>query len=161
MVILTLSQVSNPEDSELYKQFKKSEIVKDEALEVISNQVLPAFQMLCDYIHGKYYKECLRPNPGVDSIRNNGKEFYQAFLDYHNQVDDLYPNDIYEYGIEQLNKATTRFIELAAILGYGDDLSFSEAVEAVTKDPDAFFDSKEDTLQVNTNSVFIYYFQFL
>ena len=143
----TLLQVSDPKDSQFYKQFQKNDAFKEEALAMIADEVLPAFKKLGDYVHGDYYA-CLRPRAGVHSVRNNGQELYQGFIDYHNQLDGLYPNDIYDYGIQELDKATARFVELAAILGYGDDLSFSEAVEAATNDPDSFFKTKEAVLQV-------------
>ncbi len=139
-------------ESGFYKQFSKNEAVKEEAADVIENQVLPAFKKLGDFVHGEYYDN-LRPMAGVNSVRTGGVELYQAFVEYHTTLRDHTPRDIYVYGSEQLEKSVARFVELAESLGYGTGLTFQEAVEAVTGDESVLFEGKNETVQAFVDEI--------
>ena len=130
------------------KQFNKNAAVKSEAESIVKNEILPKFKILQDYIYGEYQNH-LRKGPGLVSLGNlKGTEFYQGCLKYSTTLENPEAEDLHKYGLEANAKSKQRFVELAIELGHGgQNLTFAEAVEAVTNDPSYVFESSDEIME--------------
>ncbi len=137
--------MENPEDSVFFKNFANGP-VKDEALDIIGNEVLPAFKDLHDYVFG-YYSNHLRPGPGLESIKDKGKDLYQSFVQYYCASKMIVPVLLFNSGMTDLTEYKTRLVEVAQLMGFtanGGD--FSEAVDAIKNDHDSYFGSPSEIM---------------
>ena len=75
--------------------------LQNEAKEVISNDVLPAFKNMEIYILDEYINH-LRSSPGISSLPN-GLEMYQGYLEYHTTISDISPGFKDFIGFKNLN----------------------------------------------------------
>jgi uncharacterized protein (DUF885 family) len=138
-------QVENAEESEFFKQFSKNNLVRDKALEVIQNQIIPTFKKLQDFVHGEYSKH-LRKSAGLVSLNNlKGDEFYQACLDFHATLKGVDARELHNFGLKSLRTSQARFVKLAKILGLSGNESptFVEAAQWYDNNPNMFFNSSE------------------
>ncbi len=117
--------------------------------------MLPAFQELRDFVHGEYSNN-LRHGPGIIDSCHDGKELYQAFIDYHTTAEGMTPESLFKYGQEQLELSTERFVELAEIIYSSrrkSKMTFEDAVKAVVEDKKSLFRNKEETLDAFIDEV--------
>jgi uncharacterized protein (DUF885 family) len=138
-------QVDKAEESEFFIQFSKNNLVRDEALKVIRNQIIPSFKKLQDFIHGDYSKH-LRKSAGLVSLNNlKGDEFYQACLDFHATLKGVDARELHNFGLKSLRTSQARFVKLAKILGLSGNESptFVEAAQWHDNNPNMFFNSSE------------------
>ena len=92
-------QVSDIEKSDFLKQFLTNDKVKDEAKNVVQNEILPRFKVLQNYIFGEYQNH-LRKGPGLVAMNNlKGAEFYQGCLQSYTSLDNVDPADLHQVNI--------------------------------------------------------------
>jgi uncharacterized protein (DUF885 family) len=63
--------------------------IQNEAKEVITNEVLPAFKNMEIYILDEYMNH-LRTSPGI-SILPGGQKMYQGYLEFHTSISNISP----------------------------------------------------------------------
>ena len=95
-------QVTDIEKSDFLAQFLANDQVKNEAIKVVQNEILPRFKTLQDYIFGEYQNH-LRNGPGLVAMNNlQGTEFYQGCLQSYTSLDNVDPADLHQVN-KQLN----------------------------------------------------------
>ena len=89
-------QVTDIEKSDFLAQFLANDQVKNEAIKVVQNEILPRFKTLQDYIFGEYQNH-LRKGPGLVAMNNlQGTEFYQGCLQSYTSLDNVDPADLHQ-----------------------------------------------------------------
>ena len=136
-------QVSDPTESEFYKQFEKikdnlpevtdeeAARLQDKARTVIKEHILPSFKKLQEYVFGEYY-EHLRPEAGVHSLPN-GQEYYQACIDYFTSLRGVNASEIHQIGLEEIKNLRQQAEKSAFELGMGN-LTFTQIAEMLRTD---------------------------
>ena len=147
-------QVSDIEESQFLTQFLKNDKVKDEAKQIVQNDILPRFKLLQDYIYGEYQNH-LRKGPGVVAMNNlQGSDFYKGCLHSYTSLDNLDPADLYQYGVENVDKSQKRFVELSILLGHGNEsMTFDEAAEKVSTDQSYLFENSNQVIEAYNDEV--------
>ncbi|TRY62907.1 hypothetical protein TCAL_05766 [Tigriopus californicus] len=161
--------------NQLPTQFGEEVVTKlqEEAKVVISEQVIPAYKKLDDFIQSRYYNY-LRPSIAVSSI-NNGVEFYQEALDFHFSLDSVTPQEVHDLGKREVallrakvedileeNNVTVPISELAAFIRAQPGQTFEDQqgildfmeglITSVNKKlPDLFFESITSPESLNVN----------
>ena len=148
-------QVSDPKESEFYRQFEKMkqrlpevedwEIkrVQKEAQMIIKEQVIPAFQKLQDFIYNEYSQH-LRKTSGVHSLPG-GQDFYQACIDYHTTVSGFTPEAIHNIGLSEVKELRDKVKQASIDLGYGE-LSFEDFIIKLKSEKEQYFETGNETI---------------
>ena len=123
----------NVTNSGFYKMLAKNNSTKNEAAQIIKEEILPSYEILSNYIFGEYYKH-LRPGPGIESLTNlKGDEFYEANLEFYTTQSNVDPKEIHQFGYECLKKSQERFKEIVVKMGYvNESATFMESLNAIT-----------------------------
>ena len=148
-------QVSEIEESQFLKQFLKNDKVKDEAKKIVQDEILPRFKTLQNYIFDGEYQNHLRKGPGVVAMNNlQGNEFYKGCLHSYTSLDNLDPADLYQFGLESNAKSKKRYLELAILLGHGNEsMTFDEAVEKVSMDQTYLFENSTQVIEAYKDEI--------
>ena len=95
----------NVTDTKFYQKFAENEMTKEEAAEVIKNEIIPAYKDIQRYIFEDYYKYT-RSGPGLLSFSNlRGQEYYQACLKDFTGQSDVDADELHMFGLESLKKS--------------------------------------------------------
>ncbi|MFC5861590.1 DUF885 domain-containing protein [Acidicapsa dinghuensis] len=128
-----------PEDSPLAQPLKKFPAsisaadqtrIKQEMLDVIAKQVLPAYQKLARFMESTYVPAG-RTDPGIWALPDGDK--YYAFLVRRTTTTDLTPAQIHQIGLDEVAKDETDMLAIAKKLGFADLKSFEEHVKTDPK----------------------------
>ena len=146
--------VENPKTSNFYHPFRnmkkfenqsKVDLIQEEAESLIEDEVLPAYRKLEKYIFEEYINH-LRSGPGVIHMRN-GKEFYQACLNFYTTIPGMNPEYIHQMGLDQVKRLREGFVtDVTKKLGFPNN-TFEGLLEAVRSMPDQQFDTVADMLK--------------
>lgn len=124
-------QVKNVEKSLFYHPFRNlkntepEREIREKAIKLITEDVLPAFQDLSDFVQNVYMNH-LRPEAGVWSMAN-GKEFYQKCLEYHTTLDDIDAEKVHQIGLENVDQLRKGVEQLARSMNL--NMNFSSFVQ--------------------------------
>lgn len=150
-------QVVDPENSPFYEPFRRLDFVdghlekavkdgyRDEARRVIASMVLPAFRNLSTFIQDEYMKH-LRPAPGVWSLGPNGKDFYQACLEYHTTLKNVTPEEVHEIGMQSIEDLKDGVLDVAKNQLDLGNMSFSDVLDYIRNSEELRFQTKEEGL---------------
>lgn len=109
---------------------------------IISEQVIPAFKKLDDFIQTRYIN-FLRPSIGVSSIQN-GEEFYQEALNFHITLDSVTPQEVHDLGKREVKDLRAK---VETILWENNvSVPISELANFVKTQPGQTFESEHDIL---------------
>ncbi len=141
---------TTPEATDFYVPFKRLKgssssvrSVQHEALEVIRDQVQPAFNKLKDFLFG-VYSDNLRKIIGVSGLPD-GQKFYQAALEYHTTIKGITPEEVHNIGLDEVRRLKTEMMAVAEDMGY-KNMTFKQFVKALKSDPAQSFASREELL---------------
>ena len=140
--------------SAFFQMFAKHDGTREEAAKVITNEVLPAFKDLEEYLFNDYY-QYVRSKPSVKSMSNlKGEEFYQASLEYFTTLSNVNADDLHQYGLESLQRSQIRLKDLALRLGYANDsTSIADIFKNVKADGNLYLKSDKEVLHAYVKSI--------
>lgn len=118
-----------------------AEKLRFEALEVLETHFKPALLKLQHFIEEEYMLS-LRPDIGISSLPN-GKEFYQACLNYHLNL-PMTPEEVHSIGLKEVSRIETEMQRIIKSLGL--NLSNKEFAESLRKDEKFAFSSPDELL---------------
>lgn len=142
---------SSPENTVFFVPFKNPpssidvavmNVMKQEALTVIADDILPALSKLSAYIRQEYMASC-RPREGIDSVRG-GAEFYQRCLKWHTSL-DVTPDEVHAIGVAEvarIQKEMKRVMEKTGFTG-----GIREFIEKLRSDDKFYFSSEDECLE--------------
>ncbi len=128
-----------PEDSPLAEPLKKFPAsipaadqarIKQEMLDAIAKQVLPAYQRLARFLESTYVTAG-RTDPGIWAMPDGDK--YYAFLVRRTTTTNLTPAQIHQIGLDEVAKDEADMLAIAKKLGFADLKSFEEHVKTDPK----------------------------
>ncbi|XP_054719702.1 uncharacterized protein LOC129229422 [Uloborus diversus] len=146
-----------PDASVFYKPFlsipkkiseKEKNDLKSRALKSLSEDVLPSFKKLQEFIKNEYFKH-LRKNVAITSVPN-GKEFYEACLDFHLGFRDY--NAIHEAGLNEVQRITEKIERVIASLKL--KMTVSEFANHIKEDKQFYFNTEKELIEEYKNIVF-------
>ena len=140
--------VDEPENSLFYKPFANmpenfSESdklrLREQAVKVIAEKVIPAYQILYDYFNDTYYPAC------TDSIgasdRPNGKAHYE-FLVRRFTTTDLTPGEVHEIGLKEVARIRGEMDLVIEETGFEGD--FQAFLHYLRTDPKFYYTSADE-----------------
>ncbi len=148
---------TTPEATDFYVPFKNLKgtspsvvAIQKEALQVIRDEVLPAFKKLKNYVQNEYIRH-LRPKIGLSSLPD-GEKLYQSFLEFHTTIKGITPEEVHNTGLEEVRRLKKGMMQVAQDLGYRNH-TFKQFVEAIKSDPAQFFASRDECLDFYKSTV--------
>ena len=142
--------VERAEESPFYSPFlelpesllsgEKAELLAT-ADEVISRDVIPAYQRLYDFFHEEYFPGA-RKSLGASQLPD-GERFYQAQIRLYATL-DLSPQQIHNIGLEQVARIRSEMEEIIRGLGFAGD--FSAFLEFLRTDPQFYAKTPRELL---------------
>jgi uncharacterized protein (DUF885 family) len=117
------------------------ERLRQQAVEVFSGQVAPAFRKLREYLEATYIPRA-RQSIAMSALPNG--EAWYAFSVRQQTTTDLTPRQIHEIGREEVRRIRKEMDDLIARIGWKG--SFAEFLRFLRSDPRFFFDRPEDLL---------------
>ncbi|XP_045618072.1 uncharacterized protein [Procambarus clarkii] len=159
-VVDQLDKLGGPvEDSVFYKPFlhtpstvtpEQRTTLRHQAQERIKQDLLPAFKRIRDFIETDYLP-ATRPEIAVSSLEG-GQEFYQACLKFHTST-NLTPQEIHNLGVTEVARIEEEVLKTAVEIQM-EGKTFSEISQALKKDPEQSFSSKEELLSTYRNAAY-------
>jgi uncharacterized protein (DUF885 family) len=136
----TLEQVKQlasqkPEDSPLALSLKKfpasvspkeQERIKQETLDALSKEVLPAYMRFARFLEVSYIPAG-RTTPGISSLPDGAK--YYQYLIRHSTTTDLTADQIHQIGLDEVKKDEAEMLAIAQKLGFQDLKSFRASLK--------------------------------
>lgn len=136
---LFFSKFSNyPENFSLSDQ----QVLTEQALQVIKNDVIPAYQAFYNFFKDEYLPAC-RDTVGLSALPQ-GKAYYQHLINYHTTT-QLTPDEIHNIGLKEVarNKAEMdKVIQEVKFKG-----SFAEFLTFLRTDPQFYYQTPEALLE--------------
>ncbi|NVK24105.1 MAG: DUF885 domain-containing protein [Gammaproteobacteria bacterium] len=142
--------VDKPEDSVFFAPFKELSFlteqqqteIKQLAAQVITNQVVPAYQSFRDFMSEEYIPNS-RKSIGVQYIPN-GKSYYQNRSDHYTTT-DLSAQEIHEIGLSEVKRIRAEMQTIIDQLEF--DGSFAEFLTFLRSDPQFYATTPEQLLK--------------
>jgi uncharacterized protein (DUF885 family) len=128
-----------PEDSPLAAPLKKfpasfsaaeQQRIKDEMLNVIGKEVLPAYIRFARFLEASYIPAG-RDKPGIGALPDGDR--YYRFLVRRNTTTDLTPEQIHQIGIDEVARDEAQMLAIAQKLGFKDLASFRASLKSNPK----------------------------
>lgn len=116
--------------------------LRNEALEAIAEDVIPAYQAFEAFFRNEYMPAC-RQREGITSVPG-GDDYYRFLIRYFTTT-DLSPKEIHEIGLEETKRIRG---EMQAIIDQLEfEGSFQDFLSSLREDPQFYADSPQDLLE--------------
>jgi uncharacterized protein (DUF885 family) len=128
-----------PEDSPFAQPLKSfpaaikpldQERIKQEMLDAIAHEVLPAYMRFARFLEVSYVPAC-RTDPGISSLPDGAK--YYQFLIRRNTTTNLTPGQIHQIGLDEVKRDEAQMLVIAQKLGFQDLAAFRASLNANPK----------------------------
>ena len=143
--------VDNPKDSLFFNKFKvypkgftakQQQQLTEQALAVIKNKVIPAYEKLYVFLEEDYLPAC-RDSAGIWAL-NKGKDYYEQRIDFYTTT-KLSADEIHSIGLKEVARnraAMDKIIEEVNFTG-----SFSDFLTFLRTDPQFYYQTPEALLE--------------
>ena len=119
---------------------EKNQII-DNAKELITNKIIPAYQELNAYLKNEYLPKS-RDSIGLDGVPN-GKEWYEYVTRYHTTT-NLTPDEIHNIGLNEVKRIRSEMEQIIKDLEWEGD--FKSFLNYLRTSPRFYYDNGEDLL---------------
>ena len=119
---------------------EKNEII-DDAKELITNKIIPAYQELNTFLKNEYLPKS-RDSIGLDGVPN-GKEWYEYLARYHTTT-NLTPDEIHDIGLNEVKRIRSEMEQIIKDLEWEGD--FKSFLNYLRTSPRFYYDNGEDLL---------------
>ena len=119
---------------------EKNQII-DNAKELITNKIIPAYQELNAYLKNEYLPKS-RDSIGLDGVPN-GKEWYEYVARYHTTT-KLTPDEIHNIGLNEVKRIRSEMEQIIKDLEWEGD--FKSFLNYLRTSPRFYYDNGEDLL---------------
>jgi len=119
---------------------EKNEII-DDAKELITNKIIPAYQELNTFLKNEYLPKS-RDSIGLDGVPN-GKEWYEYVARYHTTT-NLTPDEIHDIGLNEVKRIRSEMEQIIKDLEWEGD--FKSFLNYLRTSPRFYYDNGEDLL---------------
>ena len=119
---------------------EKKQII-DNAKELITNKIIPAYQELNAYLKNEYLPKS-RDSIGLDGVPN-GKEWYEYVARYHTTT-NLTPDEIHNIGLNEVKRIRSEMEQIIKDLEWEGD--FKSFLNYLRTSPRFYYDNGEDLL---------------
>ena len=119
---------------------EKNQII-DNAKELITNKIIPAYQELNAYLKNEYLPKS-RDSIGLDGVPN-GKEWYEYVARYHTTT-NLTPDEIHNIGLNEVKRIRSEMEQIIKDLEWEGD--FKSFLNYLRTSPRFYYDNGEDLL---------------
>ncbi len=128
-----------PEDSPFAQPLKAfpaaikpldQERIKQETLDAIAHEVLPAYMRFARFLEVSYVPAC-RTDPGISSLPDGAK--YYQFLIRRNTTTNLTPDQIHQIGLDEVKRDEAEMLVIAQKLGFQDLAAFRASLNSNPK----------------------------
>ena len=121
--------------------FSKDEIkeIQDQALEVISRDIIPAYKNLLKFFEKKYLPNC-RISIGISEIPN-GKAYYE-FTARRFTTTDLTPEEIHQIGLDEVKRIRDEMDDVIESVSWKG--TFKAFLNDLRTNPKFYFDNPDD-----------------
>jgi uncharacterized protein (DUF885 family) len=109
---------------------KEQERIKQETLDAIGKEVLPAYLRFARFLEVSYVPAG-RTQPGVSALPDGAK--YYKFLIHHTTTTDLTAEQIHQIGLDEVKRDESEMLAIAQKLGFKDLKSFQDSVKSNPK----------------------------
>jgi len=113
----------------------------DDAKELISNKIIPAYQELNTFLKDEYLPQS-RDSIGLDGVPN-GKEWYEYVARYHTTT-SLTPDEIHDIGLNEVKRIRSEMEKIIKDLEWEGD--FKSFLNYLRTSPRFYYDNGEDLL---------------
>ena len=146
---IQLQLVNEPTDSPFFNVFEempetiddRSEI-RDKAIQVISESVIPAYQKFSDFFVNEYLPAS-RTSIGVADLPN-GYAWYENLARYHTST-ELTPEEIHQIGLSEVQRIRSEMDKIIERVGW--EGTFDEFLNFLRTDPQFYYETSEELLQ--------------
>lgn len=149
----TISQhiVEDPQNSALFEPFTRmpdqfSELqkahYKQQAVDLIQQAVVPAYQAMHDFFVNQYMPEC-RKSPGIASVEG-GDDYYAYTANYYTTT-DLTPKQIHDLGLSEVERIQAEMNAIIEQVGF--EGSYAEFLEFLATDPRFYAQDPQDVME--------------
>ena len=119
---------------------EKNQLI-DDAKELISNKIIPAYQELNEFLKNEYLPKS-RDSIGLDGVPD-GKKWYEYVARYHTTT-NLTPDEIHEIGLSEVSRIRSEMEEIINDLKWDGD--FKSFLNYLRTSPRFYYDNGEDLL---------------
>ena len=119
---------------------EKNQLI-DDAKELISNKIIPAYQELNEFLKNEYLPKS-RDSIGLDGVPD-GKKWYEYVARYHTTT-TLTPDEIHEIGLSEVSRIRSEMEEIINDLKWDGD--FKSFLNYLRTSPRFYYDNGEDLL---------------
>lgn len=143
--------ITEPENSRFLSPFESmpssisendAEQLKQKALDVITEKVMPAYTELADFLNNEYYPAA--PEEVGISALEGGREYYEHLVRHYTTL-DVTPEEIHEVGLSEVARIRAEMLEVIDETGF--EGSFDEFVHFLRTDPQFYAEDAESLLK--------------
>ena len=127
-------------NDEYFINDEKNQLI-DDAKELISNKIIPAYQELNEFLKNEYLPKS-RDSIGLDGVPD-GKKWYEYVARYHTTT-NLTPDEIHEIGLSEVSRIRSEMEEIINDLKWDGD--FKSFLNYLRTSPRFYYDNGEDLL---------------
>ena len=127
-------------NDEYFINDEKNKLI-DDAKELISNKIIPAYQELNEFLKNEYLPKS-RDSIGLDGVPD-GKKWYEYVARYHTTT-NLTPDEIHEIGLSEVSRIRSEMEEIINDLKWDGD--FKSFLNYLRTSPRFYYDNGEDLL---------------
>jgi uncharacterized protein (DUF885 family) len=127
-------------NDEYFIDDEKNQLI-DDAKELISNKIIPAYQELNEFLKNEYLPKS-RDSIGLDGVPD-GKKWYEYVARYHTTT-NLTPDEIHEIGLSEVSRIRSEMEEIINDLKWDGD--FKSFLNYLRTSPRFYYDNGEDLL---------------
>ncbi len=117
------------------------ERLRHEALTVVRDEVLPAYQALLTFFEEEYVPSA-RPDLGISSAPG-GRELYRTLVRFHTTLDTT-PQDVHDQGLAEVARIREEMDQVIQETGF--EGSFGEFLHFLRTDPQFYAETEEELL---------------
>jgi uncharacterized protein (DUF885 family) len=115
--------------------------LRDEALTVVRDEVLPAYQDLLNFFEEEYVPAA-RADLGISSVPE-GRELYRTLVRFHTTLETT-PQEVHDRGLAEVARIRAEMDEVIAETGFQG--SFEEFLHFLRTDPQFYAETEEELL---------------
>jgi uncharacterized protein (DUF885 family) len=143
--------LDDAEESNLFDPFKEfpagvseedRERLRNEALEILTETVIPEFERLRDFLRDEYIPGAAE-SIGIVELPG-GEEYYQYLVEMYTTM-DITPEEIHETGLYEVARIRDEMMEIVEETGFGED--FDSFVEYLRTDPQFYAETPEELMK--------------
>jgi len=122
---------------------EQAEQLQQQAAKVFRQQVTPAFVAVNDFFVNEYIPAA-RTTLGASALPD-GKDWYQAQIEYFTTRDDLNAESVHQIGLDEVKRIRAEMQQIIDDLDYDGD--FANFIEFLRTDPQFYVDTPEQLLK--------------